>query len=168
MQKTLLLNMSYEPLSVIPWQKAMTMWCLEKVEVIAEYDEHHIRSASTEFKMPSIVRLLNYVRRTRLSIRFSRQNVYARDSHECQYCGARPAVGELTFDHVVPRSRGGKTSWDNIVTCCATCNNRKGSRTPKQAGMKLKKPPVKPKSYKNFTISVSHLDTPTPWLDYFS
>jgi len=165
-QTTLLLNASYEPLSVIPWQRAMTMWCLEKVEVIAEYEDSEIKSTSKTFKMPSVVRLFRYVHRRYLELRFSRQNIYARDHYTCQYCGKKPPQIELSLDHVIPKVLGGKTLWDNIVACCLQCNHKKGGRTPEQANMKLLSKPYKP-SYSQFTISNNKRKAPPKWLKYF-
>tara|TARA_B100000609_G_scaffold56200_1_gene43706 strand:- start:583 stop:1095 length:513 start_codon:yes stop_codon:yes gene_type:complete len=166
MQQTLLLNASYEPLSVISWQRAMTMWCLKKVEVIAEYDERQIHSASSTFRMPSVVRLLQYVRRRYVGVRFSRQNIYARDSHQCQYCGRKAPQVELTLDHVFPKSRGGRTSWENIVACCVQCNRKKGGLTPKEARMKLLKTPIKPSHHNQLDMSFNRSRAPHEWLDF--
>lgn len=165
---TLLLNASYEPISVISWQRAMTLFFLEKVEVLAEYEDRDINSITVCFKMPSVVRLLKYVRRRYMGIKFSRQNIYARDNHRCQYCGSRPPMPELSFDHVMPRSKGGKTCWENIVTCCVTCNRKKGGATPEEAGMSLLKPPIKPRSNSQLSIQVQKYQAPSNWFEYLS
>ena len=98
-----------------------------------------MRSVSVSFKLPSVIRLLRYIRiKTRFDyVPFSRANIYARDQHTCQYCGDAFPTSELTFDHVVPVAQGGRKDWENIVTCCVTCNRRKGGRTPAEAGMRL-------------------------------
>jgi len=163
---TLLLNASYEPLSVISWQRAMTLYFLEKVEVLSEYDDRDINSVSKRFRMPSVVRLLKYVRRRYMGIKFSRQNIYARDNYRCQYCGDRPPVSELSFDHVHPRSKGGKTCWENIVACCVTCNRKKGGRCPEEANMPLLKTPIKPRSMAQLSVHVHKHQPPGDWLDY--
>jgi 5-methylcytosine-specific restriction endonuclease McrA len=143
--ETLVLNPGYEPVARVPWQRAVTLLFLGKVEVVEEYEDREIRSVTFVFKMPSVVPLLRALRGARKAIKFSRENVYARDGGRCQYCGAGVRREEITYDHVVPRALGGKTTWDNIVTCCVDCNQRKGGKTPEQAGMKLRSTPVKPK-----------------------
>ncbi len=145
MEQTLLLNATYEPLKVVHWQKAMTLWCQGKVEVISVYDRE-VRSVSFRFKLPSVIRLLRYIKIKRNIdyVPFSRANIYARDDHSCQYCGEVFPTAELTFDHVVPVAQGGRKDWENIVTCCIGCNRRKGGRTPAEAGMHLKRLPETP------------------------
>ena len=138
MEQTLLLNASYEPLKVVHWQKAITLWCQGKVEIIASHDRE-IRAVSFSVKLPSVIRLLRYVRiKKRFDyVPFSRANIYARDGYTCQYCAEHIPTQELTFDHVVPVSQGGRKDWENIVTCCVSCNRRKGGRTPEEARMRL-------------------------------
>jgi 5-methylcytosine-specific restriction endonuclease McrA len=143
MSSVLLLSATYEPLKVISWQNAVGLFFLGKVEIIEEYD-HHIRSVSMAIKAPAVVRLLRFFRVGRRSPPLSRANVLARDGFRCQYCSLEMTTKEATLDHVVPRSQGGKTTWENIVCACATCNRRKGGRTPKEAHMKLLSKPVKP------------------------
>ena len=145
MEQTLLLNASYEPLKIVHWQKAVTLWCQGKVEVISVYDRE-IRAVSFSFKLPSVIRLLRYIKIKRRFdyVPFSRANIYARDDHRCQYCGDGFPTSELTFDHVVPVAQGGRKDWENIVTCCVTCNRRKGGRTPAEAGMHLLRHPKRP------------------------
>src|SRR4029453_12002628 len=145
MEQTLLLNATYEPLKVVHWQKAITLLCQGKVEVISEYDRE-IHSVSFSLKLPSVIRLLRYIRikRTMHYWPFSPANIYARDDPSCQYCGEVFATSELTFDHVVPVAQGGRKDWENIVTCCITCNRRKGGRTPSEAGMHLIRIPRRP------------------------
>src|SRR5205085_4451708 len=115
MEQTLLLNASYEPLKVVHWQKAVTLWCQGKVEVISVYDRE-IRAVSFSFKLPSVIRLLRYIKIKRQIdyVPFSRANIYARDDHSCQYCGEVFPTSELTFDHVVPVAQGGRKDWENI------------------------------------------------------
>ena len=153
--ETLVLNRGYEPVARVPWQRAVTLLFLGKVEVVEEYESREVRSVTVVFKMPSIVRLLRALRGARKAIKFSRENVYARDSGRCQYCGRGVRRDEITYDHVVPRALGGKTMWENIVTCCVGCNQAKGGRTPEQAGMRLRSAPVKPKKLPDtFRIAV--------------
>ena len=165
MERTLLLNQGYEPLRVIPWQRAICMLTLGKVEVVETY-ERNIRSVQLVFKMPAVVRLLNRIRRHEVKVKFSRQNVLARDRWRCQYCGKKFPTNELTYDHVVPRSQGGRASWQNIVTACIGCNSRKANRTPQQAKMHLRKPPVRPSWVPIFTLQISRTSMPDAWRDY--
>ena len=143
MDTTLVLDVGYRPIACAPWQTAI-VWVLEKaVEVVDEYPDRYIRSPSWQCKMPSVVRLLKPVRR-KPAVKFSRQNVYARDGGRCQYCGIRVPANAFTYDHVVPRAQGGRTAWDNVVVACIPCNQRKGGRTPAQASMRLRSTPVRP------------------------
>lgn len=163
--RTLVLSQSYEPVKVIPWQRALTLLFLNKVEVISEYD-HDVKSISFVIKMPAVVRLLQAFRRHRKPVKFSRVNVVARDGYACVYCGKKQKIGELTYDHVVPRSQGGKTCWENIVTACVSCNYRKGGRTPEQAGMKLRKQPRQPRDVPALVIEVNRSSVPAAWREY--
>jgi 5-methylcytosine-specific restriction endonuclease McrA len=170
MEQTLLLNATYEPLRVVHWQKAITLWCQGKVEIVAHYDRE-VRSVSFSIKLPSVIRLLRRirVRRSVEYVPFSRANIYARDHHSCQYCGEVLASAELTFDHVVPVAHGGRKDWENIVTCCIGCNRRKGGRTPEQAGMKLIRHPRRPDklpAHRMFRMTLGLSRAPDSWRDY--
>lgn len=132
---TLVLNAGYEPVDRVNWQRAITLLCEEKVEVVAEYPDRSLRSASVEWKMPSVIRFMNLQRRNRKGVKFSRESVYARDGGKCAYCAHKVARNDFTYDHIIPRSQGGQTSWTNVVVCCTPCNQKKGGRTPAQAGM---------------------------------
>lgn len=140
--RTLVLDQGYQPHRIVSWQRAVTMLFQDKVEVVTEYDED-IRGVTITIKMPAVVRLLRKIRGKR-SIKFSRINVAMRDDFSCQYCGEKKPLRKLTYDHVLPRSRGGKTRWQNIVMACYSCNERKADRTPAEAHMLLRKTPVKP------------------------
>ncbi|MDH4038315.1 MAG: HNH endonuclease [Candidatus Krumholzibacteria bacterium] len=142
-EHVLLLNASFEPLNVIGWRRAVKLIVLDKAEVVVA-SEREIHSVTRRMAVPSVVRLTTFVRFHRREAKFSRRNIYTRDGFVCQYCGDRPPVSELTCDHVVPRSRGGRTEWSNIVTCCIPCNRRKGGRTPAEAGLHLVKKPAQP------------------------
>lgn len=163
--RTLLLSQSYEPLELISWQRAFTMLTLGKVEVVEEYD-HDVRTVSVIFKVPAVVRLLRAFRRFRKPVKFSRVNIYARDKYRCQYCGTKAPISELTYDHVVPRAQGGRTTWTNIVTACYTCNRKKGNRTPEQANMRLRTAPVQPTWVPAMTLRISTVSVPDAWRDY--
>lgn len=119
------------------------MFFLGKVEVIEEY-EHDIRSVSIAIKAPAVVRLLKFVRIGRKTPPLCRTNILARDNFQCQYCTKVLTSKEATLDHVVPRSQGGRTTWENVVCCCTACNRKKGGRTPSEARMPLQKRPVRP------------------------
>jgi 5-methylcytosine-specific restriction endonuclease McrA len=141
--RTLLLSQGYEPIKIISWQRAMTLLTLDKVEVVAQYDAE-IRAMSVIVKVPAVIRLVKAFRRHAKLVKFSRVNIYARDGYRCQYCSARCTISGLTYDHVIPRSRGGRTTWENIVSCCYACNARKANRTPGEARMTLRATPARP------------------------
>ena len=167
MEQTLLLNATYEPLKVVHWRKAVTLWCQGKVEVISVYDRE-IRSVSISFRLPSVIRLLRYINIKRRFdyVPFSRANIYERDGHTCQYCGDEYPTAELTFDHVLPVARSGRKDWENIVTCCITCNRRKGGRTPEEAGMRLVRHPRRPEHVPAIRITIGLRNAPDSWRDY--
>jgi 5-methylcytosine-specific restriction endonuclease McrA len=167
MQQALLLNATFEPLKVVDWQKAITLWCQGKVEVIAHHDRE-VRSVSFTIKLPSVIRLLRFVKIKRRFdyVPFSRANIYSRDRYTCQYCHQTFPTAELTFDHVVPVAQGGRKDWENIVTCCVGCNRLKGGRTPAEAGMKLLRTPRRPDSAPAIRITVGLHNAPESWRDY--
>jgi 5-methylcytosine-specific restriction endonuclease McrA len=131
--------LSYYPLSLWPWQDAIKAKWLDRVDIVAEYDEC-VHSPSTVIRIPSVVVLKEYVKPQK-RVAFTRFNLFLRDEFSCQYCGSRD---NLTFDHVVPRASGGVTSWENVVAACSTCNLKKGSRSLHRSGMSLRKPPRQP------------------------
>ena len=131
--------LSYYPLSLWPWQDAVKAAWLERVDIVAEYDEM-VHSPSTVIRIPSVVVLKDYVRPQK-RVAFTRFNLFLRDEFCCQYCGAR---GDLTFDHVVPRAAGGVTSWQNVVAACSPCNLHKGSKPLHRTGLSLRKAPRQP------------------------
>ncbi|MCG8420603.1 MAG: HNH endonuclease [Proteobacteria bacterium] len=163
--RTLLLSQSYEPIKVISWRRAFTLLMLGKIEVLEEYDRD-VRTVNLVFKIPAVVRLLRAFRRHRKPVKFSRVNIYARDNYRCQYCGIKAPISDLTYDHVIPRSHGGMTTWTNIVTCCYECNRRKGNRTPDRAMMKLRCKPAQPHWVPAVSIRISMISMPEAWRDY--
>ncbi|HEY7412078.1 MAG TPA: HNH endonuclease [Vicinamibacteria bacterium] len=167
MEQTLVLNATYEPLRIVSWQKAITLLFQGKVEVIAVY-EREIRGVTVRVKLPSVLRLLRHVRMKRAfaDVPFSRANVYARDDHRCQYCAKRFSPSQLTFDHVVPVARGGQKGWDNIVTCCISCNRRKGDNLPEEAGMHLVRKPRRPSAPPALTVTLGLQRAPESWRGY--
>lgn len=162
---TLMLDQGYAPVGVIPWQRALQLLFLNKVEVVEEYD-HEVRSTYLVIKIPAVVRLVKGFRKHRKPVKFSRVNIYGRDNYQCQYCGSKCTMKELTYDHVLPRSQGGKTTWTNIVSACSDCNSRKAGRTPEQARMKLLKQPVQPVNTPAVVIEVSRTNVPDAWREY--
>ncbi|MDH3217086.1 MAG: HNH endonuclease [Candidatus Krumholzibacteria bacterium] len=160
-----MLNASFEPLNVINWKRAVKLIFLEKVEVLEETD-HEVHSATDRLRVPAVVRLLRFVGLHKRDIKFSRQNIYARDKFRCQYCGQRLQPRELTCDHVIPRSRGGTTTWNNIVSCCRPCNRQKGGRTPAEAGLRLLKKPMAPSWLLGFHARFSIHQPPAAWHEY--
>lgn len=131
--------LSYMPLSLWPWQEAVKATFLDRVSVVAEYDTV-VHSPSIEMRIPSVVVLKDYVHPARTAA-FTRFNLFLRDEFTCQYCGD---TGDMTFDHVVPRSKGGRTTWENVVAACGPCNLYKASKTLKQAHMRLTRKPIRP------------------------
>ena len=140
----LVLNADYRPLSYYPlslwcWQDAIKAVFLDRVNIVSEY-ETEVHSPSQSIRLPSVVSLRTYVKPARFPA-FTRFNVFLRDRFSCQYCGARD---DLTFDHLIPRSLGGHTTWENVVTACAPCNLRKGGLHPRDTGMKPARHPDRP------------------------
>ena len=167
----LVLDVGMRPLRVESWQRAICDLFLGKVEVV-EWKFHSmdrtIQSASGPWPMPSVVRVLSQFKRDRIRVKFSRLNIYTRDKFTCQFCGARHASENLTFDHVIPRSRGGKTTWENIVTACVECNKRKADRTPAEAKMHLLRQPKKPVYLPAMTVKMDTRQLPEEWKPYWT
>lgn len=157
-----MLNVTHQPLAVVPARRAVVLVLKEKAEVLVSNGQV-FRSESLELDAPSVLRLRSFVRIPHRShAPLTRRAVFARDEWTCQYCGAER--GSLTVDHVIPRSKGGPTAWHNIVTCCAPCNRRKGDRLPRQANMVPRQPPSAPRS--TIFISVAVPVIPQSWEQY--
>lgn len=137
----LVLNQDYQALSVCSVERAAVLVMLHKAELVAAQSGRALRSARTQFPWPSVVRLKSYVRVPYRRVLLTRRNVLRRDRHRCQYCGS---PDRLTLDHVLPKSRGGPDTWENLVAACVPCNNRKGNRTPEEARMALACRPFRP------------------------
>lgn len=154
--RVLILNQSYEPLVVCSVQKAIILLYLQKAELIAEQSHRAIRSVSRSFPFPSVIRLFKYRRIPYKGIMLSRKNIIRRDGHRCQYCGSSSAP--LTVDHIIPRARGGRDSWDNLVTACLPCNNKKSDKTLERAGLTLMSVPRRPSHVSFLMQSVTRVD----------
>lgn len=165
---TLVLNadfrpLSYYPLSLWSWQDAIKAVCLDRVNVISRYDVV-VHSPSMEIELPSVVSLRDYIRPS-TNPAFTRFNVFLRDRFCCQYCGC---PDDLTFDHLIPRSRGGRTTWENVVTACAPCNLRKSNRLSQEINMHPRQKPYRPSVFdlhnngRAFPPNYLH----ESWLDY--
>lgn len=146
----LLLNKSYEPITICTLKKALTLYFLQKAEIVSANENLFIHSASSAIPIPTVIRLNYYIRRPFHEVQLTRKNILRRDKHICAYCGRGDLP--LTIDHIVPKSMGGDDSWVNLITACLPCNNKKGNRTPQSAGMKLLYQPYKP-TYVRFLIN---------------
>jgi 5-methylcytosine-specific restriction endonuclease McrA len=159
----LLLDNTYEPIRIVGWTTAMRLVFQGKAEIV-EVSAQEVRSASQSWNVPSVIRQTGKWKR-KGEVQFSRINIYMRDAWTCQYCAKKKAAKELTFDHVQPTSRGGKTSWTNIVTACRKCNLGKADKTPEEAKMKLLKKPEKP-SWLPQQMVIRVKDIPKQWEPY--
>jgi 5-methylcytosine-specific restriction endonuclease McrA len=140
MSKVLVLNASYEPLNITGWRRAVILMLKGKAEQV----EHNGKYLAKDFPLPTVIRLRHYIAVPYREIPLTRRNVLNRDNHSCQYCGFK---GDgLTLDHVMPRSRGGPDTWENLITACMRCNVKKGNRTPKEANLQLSTQPRRPYS----------------------
>jgi 5-methylcytosine-specific restriction endonuclease McrA len=152
----LVLNASYEPLNIVSVKRAIVLLLKEKAELI-EAARAQVHAQRTVLDWPLVIRLVTFVPLPRrLPLPLSRRTVLARDMYTCQYCGGQPGRTELTVDHIVPRSRGGLTTWDNVAAACGPCNRRKGNRTPEEAGMKLLTVPARPRFVAVVLLGESH------------
>jgi len=137
----LILNQDYQPLSVVNVRKSLILLFLNKAELLHDYPGMAINTVSDSYQYPLVIRLRRYAKVPFKNIVLSRKNILKRDASSCQYCGSG---SDLTIDHVIPKSRGGPDTWENLVTACNSCNHKKGNRTPKEAEMPLKRKPFKP------------------------
>lgn len=168
MEKTLVLNATYEPMKVVSWERAIHLYFQNKVDILESYDRM-IGSVSISIPVPSVVRIKKYIdfQKTHKIVKFCRKNVFVRDRYQCQYCGYIGRPEELTFDHVVPLSRGGPTTFDNIVTSCIPCNTKKANKMPDQAGMVLARKLHRPSWPLSVMLAVSLFkNRPKVWEPY--
>jgi 5-methylcytosine-specific restriction endonuclease McrA len=140
-KKVLVLNLDHSPVGIVSVKKALVLTFLDKAASLASFEYLKIRTVDREFIYPAVIRLYEYKNIPYKGVMLNRNNLFKRDDHTCQYCGSEK---DLTIDHVIPRSKGGKTNWKNLVTACHRCNTMKGDKTPEQAGMKLCHQPFKP------------------------
>ena len=161
MHRVLVLNATYEPLNTVSMPRAVALLLSDKAEIV-EAAEAHLRSQHIMLPLPLVIRLVTYVRIPRmLPLGVTRRGVLRRDNFMCQYCGRMHPSAELTLDHVLPRSRGGKNTWENVVAACKPCNHRKGNRTPAEAHMRLPRQPFRPRY-----LALVVLDVPPAWQKY--
>ena len=165
MDRTLLINTTFEPISVLSWKKAVTLVYLGKVEVLKEY-EREIQGVSMRMKQPAVIRLLRLVRSNHVNVKFSRKNIFLRDDYTCQYCGGKFDTKNLTWDHIIPKSRGGITEWTNIVTSCIRCNLQKSDKLPEEVRMFPRKRPSRPNGFYVFMLHLGVTVAPDYWKDY--
>lgn len=163
--RTLLLDSSYYPVEVINWKRAIILLITGRAEAVTDYSSTFIRSTHDAFKLPKILRLFS-LHKAKKSIKFCRFNVLYRDDFICQYCHNRFHPKELTLDHVVPTSRGGRNTWDNVVAACSKCNGKKGNKLLKEAGLKLNKKPKKPNWSPQIILKLRQ-DDPDEWHEWF-
>jgi 5-methylcytosine-specific restriction endonuclease McrA len=163
MKPVLVLDSSYRPIKQVSWQKAMVMYFQDKIEVVREYEDTWINSPRQKFKLPAVIRLVNYIFKLPWGVKLTRTNLFVRDRGQCQYCHKKLNKSRFTIDHVIPRSKGGKTDWDNLVISCARCNTKKGDSLLKDINFKLNTHPSQPKN--NFFMVIAD-ETPESWLDF--
>ena len=144
--------LSYLPLSIWSWKDTIKGVFMDRINVVAEYDAY-VNSPSIKIKIPSVVVLKEYIKPIK-SNAFTRFNLFLRDEFKCQYCGS---IDELTFDHVLPRSQGGRTTWENVVAACSDCNLKKGSKTISKSSLKLLKKPIRPTTEELLNLSLIHI-----------
>jgi 5-methylcytosine-specific restriction endonuclease McrA len=178
----LVLNKLFMAVHIISVRRAFVLLCKDLAEVVSledgqfatytfatwrevsEYrskffrqeDDDWVRTPTSQIQVPRVIRLLSYDKLPRQTVKFNRRNIFARDNNQCQYCGKRFPTTELSLDHVVPRSQGGQSTWDNIVCACVNCNVRKGGRTPREAHMTLIRKPEKPKRSPLLNLKLTH------------
>jgi 5-methylcytosine-specific restriction endonuclease McrA len=160
-ERVLVLNADYQAIGVVNAQRAFILVYLRKAEIVEDFPELSLRSATKTFKYPAVIRLYRYVNSPYRKVALTRANIFRRDDNKCVYCGSSQ---QLTIDHVIPRSAGGSDNWENLVTACRSCNTRKGNRTPEESNMPLLRKPCRP-SYIMF-LSAGAGNFPSQWHPY--
>lgn len=140
-RNVLVLNQDYSPLTVCSVERAFLLVFLNKAELLSPVPDVYLHTVTATYPVPSVIKISRYISVPYKGVVLSRQNIFRRDNHECQYCGTNR---DLTLDHLVPRSKGGTSNWRNLVTACKHCNAKKGDYTPEEAGMRLRRAPFKP------------------------
>ncbi|MEA2641988.1 MAG: hypothetical protein QOF51_3382 [Chloroflexota bacterium] len=164
MTQVLVLNQNYEPLNVCNARRAIVLIDGGKAEVL-EVDGIAYRSPSRTVRIPSVIRLNHLIRRPRPRVRLTRREIFLRDQHTCQYCGSKGK--ELTLDHVMPKHRGGRHAWENLVSACRTCNHHKGGKTVEEAKMALRRQPFEPKATAQYLFQ-HYVDSNQSWAQYLA
>lgn len=164
MKKTLILNTTFQPLGMTDWQRAITLFYLDKVKIIEYHDDFELRTVNRTYGCPSIAMIKDYAKFSIRNVRFSKDNVFIRDNFTCQYCGKQKTRNDLTLDHILPRSRGGVANWLNCCTCCKGCNSWKDDHTPEEAGMRLLTKPYRP----TWEVNLLKTDIPQEWRKYIN
>ncbi len=179
---TLVLNRNWQPVNITPVHRALVMVWNNIAQVVdpesyqlyewgdwarmkPEDEELFVQAVSFRLRVPEVITLKRFDRVPTSSVTFSRRNIFKRDKYTCQYCGRQPKPDELTIDHVVPRSQGGQSTWNNCVLACMGCNHRKADRTPQQAGLRLRKEPTRPKWNPVYSVHRMRLDS---WQKFIS
>ncbi len=161
----LVLNQNYEPLHICNARRALVLVLGGKAEVLQEESDVHLRTTSRAYTIPSVVRMVYLVRRPRPRVKLTRREVFLRDHYTCQYCGH--SSHDLTIDHVMPKSRGGMHTWENLVSACKECNHRKGGHTPDEARMRLRRAPFEPHAGAYYAIQRRLAERPrADWLPF--
>ena len=163
--RALKLDSSFRPIQIISSFDAFCMIYMGRASLVEHYDDSYIRSAYKKFHMPCVISLNRYINVNKLSLKCNRRNVFWRDKRVCQYCGNTFPEHKLTLDHVTPRSKGGPKTWENIVTCCKSCNQKKGDKLPHQANMRPLTQPSVP-SMNSFRVLESKENIPEKWYPY--
>ena len=163
--RTLVLASNYEPIRIVSWQLSVCLYVKGKIDILETYNKV-LRSQNMHMLCPSVVRIRGYVRKRNLGApSFSRRNIFLRDDYTCQYCNTKLSYEKLTFDHIIPKSKGGTTIWENVVSSCRRCNHKKGNKNIRDINMKLLKIPVAP----NWLSVMSKVNSPPPeWNAYLS
>jgi 5-methylcytosine-specific restriction endonuclease McrA len=164
-KRVLLLTPWMFPIAILHWHDAVKMKYEGTVDVLAEYGEE-ISSPSVTWRVPAVVRLKRLPQNKKRGAKFSRSNVYERDQYRCQYCGQKKKARELTYDHVVPKSRGGRKDWDNIVAACTACNARKDDQSCDESGMYPIRAPHKPRSLPLTSPLIDPANVPDEWREF--
>ncbi|WP_291784876.1 HNH endonuclease [Cecembia sp.] len=163
-KRVLVLNLDHSPIAIVTVQKALVLSILEKVNCLSYYETLIVRTVSREFRYPAVIRLNEYKNIPYKGVILNRANIFRRDGQQCQYCGA---VKNLTIDHIIPKSKGGKTNWTNLITACNRCNVYKGDKTPEQAGLKLMNEPFRPTlAFFIAEYAERHAEEWMPFLDF--